>query len=167
MELKTILWKQFGAVIDMLESSIVVCPESFWDKKKFWYLVYHTVFWLDYYSSIDPDAFSPPAPFTLSEFDPKEILPERVYLKEELLAYLECSRKKVFFLIDGLNEETSKERFINKKKNYNRIEIIIYNMRHAQHHIGQLNLLLRQNEDVAGEWISQTDKGLEFFSSTD
>jgi hypothetical protein len=157
-ELKEMLWKQFGAAIDMLESSVLVCPESFWDKKDFWYSVYHTIFWLDYYSSAEPDAFSPPQPFTLSEFDPKGILPERLYSKEELLEYLEFARKKGFFLIDGLNEETSKERFINKKKNYNRIEMIIYSMRHVQHHVGQLNLLLRQNEDVAGKWVSQTNK---------
>jgi len=157
-ELKAILWKQFGASIDMLESSILVCPESFWDKKDFWYSVYHTIFWIDYYSSTDPDAFSPPEPFTLSELDPKGISPERVYLKKELLEYLEYSSNKVFFLIDGLNEETSKERFITKKKNYNRIEMILYNMRHVQHHVGQLNFLLRQNEDVAGQWVSQTNK---------
>ena len=157
-ELKAILWKQFGASIDMLESSILVCPESFWDKKDFWYSVYHTIFWIDYYSSTDPDTFSPPEPFTLSELDPKGISPERVYLKKELLEYLEYSGNKVFFLIDGLNEETSKERFITKKKNYNRIEMILYNMRHVQHHVGQLNFLLRQNEDVAGQWVSQTNK---------
>lgn len=157
-ELKGMLWKQFGASIDMLESSILVCPESFWDKKEFWYSVYHTIFWLDYYSSTEPDAFSPPEPFTLSEFDPNGILPERLYSKEELLEYLEFTRKKSFFLIDGLNEETSKERFISKKKNYNRIEMIIYSMRHVQHHVGQLNFLLRQNEDVAGKWVSQTHK---------
>lgn len=157
-ELKAILWKQFGASIDMLESSILVCPDSFWDKKDFWYSVYHTIFWIDYYSSTDPDTFSPPEPFTLSELDPKGISPERVYLKKELLEYLEYSGNKVFFLIDGLNEETSKERFITKKKNYNRIEMILYNMRHVQHHVGQLNFLLRQNEDVAGQWVSQTNK---------
>ena len=157
-ELKEILWKQFGASIDMLESSILVCPESFWDKKDFWYSVYHTIFWIDYYSSTDPDTFSPPEPFTLSELDPKGVSPERVYLKKELLEYLEYSSNKVFFLIDGLNEETSKERFITKRKNYNRIEMILYNMRHVQHHVGQLNFLLRQNEDVAGQWVSQTNK---------
>ncbi|MGO4772595.1 DinB family protein [Flavobacterium sp. W22_SRS_FK3] len=142
----------------MLESSISVCPESFWEKKEFWYFVYHTIFWLDYYSSTEPETFSPPKPFSLSEFDPKGIFPERIYSKEELLEYLEYSRKKGFILIDGLTEETAKERFITKKKNYSRIEMIIYNMRHIQHHVGQLNLLLRQNEDVAGIWISQTDK---------
>lgn len=157
-EFKESLWKQFGGTIDMLESSIVTCPESFWEQKEFWYNVYHTIFWLDYYSSTEPDTFSPPKPFTLSEFDPKGILPERLYSQQELLDYLEYARKKVFSLIDGLDEETSKERFITKKKNYNRIEMIIYNMRHVQHHVGQLNLLLRQNEDVAGKWVSQTNK---------
>ena len=157
-ELKAILWRQFGAVIDMLESSIMVCPESFWDKKDFWYNAYHTIFGLDYSSSAEPDTFFPPEPFSLSEFDPQGILPERVYSKEELLGYLEYSRKKVFFLIDGLNEKTSKERFINKKKNYSRVEMIIYNMRHVQHHVGQLNLLLRQNVDLAGKWVSESDK---------
>lgn len=157
-DFKGMLWKQFGAVIDMLESSILVCPEHFWDKKDFWYSVYHTIFWMEYYSSTDPNTFSPPRPFTLSEFDPQGILPERIYLKEELLDYLEYSRKKIFYLIEGLNEETSKERFITSNKNYNRIEMILYNMRHVQHHVGQLNLLLRQNVDVAGKWVSQTDK---------
>ncbi|MCV2485548.1 DinB family protein [Flavobacterium sp. SH_e] len=157
-ELKEILWRQFGAVIDMLESSILVCPDRFWDKKDFWYSVYHTIFWLDYYSSVEPDAFSPLQPFSLSELDPDGILPERVYSKQELLVYLEYSRKKCYFLIDNLTDETSKERFITKYKNYSRIEIILYNMRHVQHHVGQLNLVLRQNEDVAGEWVSQTDK---------
>jgi hypothetical protein len=157
-ELKAILWRQFGAVIDMLESSILVCPESFWDKKEFWYAAFHTIFWLDYYSSTEPDAFSPPKPFSLSEFDPKGIFPERVYSKLELLEYLEYSRKKVYFLIDALNEETSKERFITKKKNYNRIEVILYSMRHVQHHVGQLNMLLRQNVDTAGKWVSESAK---------
>lgn len=157
-ELKAILWRQFGAVIEMLESSIQVCPENFWDKKDFWYSVYHTIFWLDYYSSTTPDTFSPPEPFSLSEFDPKGILPDSVYSKAELLEYLEYSCKKVYFLIDGLNEETSKERFITKKKNYSRIEMIVYNMRHVQHHVGQLNLLLRQNVETAGKWVSETNK---------
>lgn len=157
-QLKELLWRQFGATIDMLEDSIVVCPETFWDKHNFWYSAYHTIFWLDYYSSVKPEMFSPFEPFTLSELDPEGILPDRIYSKEELLDYLEFSRKKVFFLIDGLTEETAKDRFITKNKNYNIVEMILYNMRHVQHHVGQLNLLLRQNVNVAGKWVSETDK---------
>ena len=156
--LREILWKQFGATIDMLENAISLCPESFWDDRRFWYSAYHTIFYLDYYLSTEPDAFLPPNPFTLSEFDPNGAIPERIYTKKELLDYLEFARKKCFSLITDLTQENSEKRFINAYRNYNRFEIILYNMRHVQHHVGQLNLLLRQNIDDAPKWVSQTKK---------
>jgi len=156
--LKEILWKQFGAVIDMLENAISLCPEYFWNSdKQYWYLAYHTIFYLDYYLSEEPEKFAPPSPFTLSELD-SDIMPDRVYTKKELLNYLEFGRKKCFDLIDNLTEETVKKRFINKARNYSRPEILLYNMRHIQHHAGQLNLLLRQNINDAPRWVSQTQK---------
>ena len=156
--LREILWKQFGATIDMLENAISLCPENFWNDPRFWHSAYHTIFYLDYYLSADPDKFMPPTPFTLSEFDPNGAMPERVYTKNELLDYLEFARKKCFYLITDLTEENAEKRFINEYRNYNRFEIILYNLRHVQHHVGQLNLLLRQNIDDAPKWVSQTKK---------
>jgi hypothetical protein len=157
--LKEILWKQFGAAIDMLENAIKLCPEEHWNAVgQFWYNAYHAIFYLDYYLSEDPEKFSPPSPYTLSEFDPAGMLPDRVYTKEELLSYLEFGRKKCFDLIHDLTEETSKKRFINKARNYSRVEILLYNMRHVQHHAGQLNLLLRQNINDAPRWVSRTKR---------
>ena len=41
--LKEILWKQFGASIDMFENSIKACPDELWNSdSKFWYIGYHT-----------------------------------------------------------------------------------------------------------------------------
>ncbi len=158
-ELKKILWNQFGAAIDMLESAINFCPEELWiSDKNYWYTVYHTLFYLDYYLSEDTISFIPPPPFTLSEFDASGVLPDTVYTKEELLNYLEISRKKCFDMIADMSEENSKKRFINEYRNYSRLEIFIYNMRHVQHHTGQLNLLLRQNINDVPRWISQTLK---------
>src|SRR3972149_618477 len=109
---KAIIWNQFGAAIDMMENAIRACPDEVWGdfskkpewKKKdvvgFWYLVYHALFFLDYYLSdsatevVTEEGFAPPAPFTLSEFDSEGALPERVYTKEELLSYLDHCRKK-------------------------------------------------------------------------
>ncbi|MGI9036997.1 MAG: hypothetical protein ACR2GD_13300 [Pyrinomonadaceae bacterium] len=52
---KTIIWHQFGASIDMLEDSLLVCPDNLWDDcnepSEFRYLVYHTLFFLDLYLS--------------------------------------------------------------------------------------------------------------------
>ncbi len=155
--LKTILWQQFGATIDMLENALVACPNELWNtKSKFWYTGYHTLFYLDYYLSDTPESFLPPAPFTLSEFDPAGVPPDRIYSKAELLAYLEFGRQKCHDLIAGLTAAGAEKRFVNEYKNYSVLEILLYNMRHVQHHAAQLNLLLRQGMVDVPNWVSRT-----------
>lgn len=151
------LWKQFGASIDMLENAIVMCPDNFWStEKKFWYNAYHCLFWLDYYLTVEPSKFSSPKPFTLSEFDPLGALPERVYSKEELLTYLRACREKCRQLISSFTDELLNQRWINEYKNFSLFEMMLYNMRHVQHHSAQLNKLLREEINDAPGWVSQT-----------
>jgi len=155
--LKTIIWDQFGASIDMLENAITDCDDNLWiADNKYWYTAYHTLFFLDYYLSDDPDHFNPPTPFTLSEMDPAGVLPERVYTREELLIYLRFCRKKCHDLIQELSQENAGRRFINSYRNYSITEILLYNMRHVQHHTAQLILLLRQESDRGSKWVSQS-----------
>jgi hypothetical protein len=45
----------------------------------FWYLGYHTLFWLDLYLTGAEEGFAPPAPFDLVEMEAGEALP-RTYL---------------------------------------------------------------------------------------
>ncbi len=149
------IWRQFGASIDMLENAIKLCPLELWDtEKKFWYITYHCLFWLDYYLTLDPANFEPPSPYTLSEFDPSGAMPSRTYTKEELITYLQYSRKKCFDLVSTMTEEIANSRWINDYKNYSVFEILLYNMRHVQHHTAQLNLLLRQETNTAPKWVS-------------
>lgn len=157
MAIKEALWKQFGASIEMIENAVLECPEELWDvSSKFWYNAYHCIFYLDYYLTLDIENFMPPEPFTLSEFDPSGIMPDRVYTKEELLKYLSFCKNKCHDLIAGLTEETIQGKWSNEYKSYTVFEILLYNMRHVQHHAAQLNLLLRQSIDRAPGWVSQT-----------
>jgi len=159
--LKEILWWQFGVSIDMLKNAIILCPTEFWNTdKKFWYNAYHCLFFLDYYLTLEPSHFSPPKPFTLSEFEDR--MPERVYSKEELLTYLQFCRQKCHNLIGEMTDEISKSFWTNESKtmSYNVIEILLYNMRHVQHHAAQLNLLLRQEINNAPEWIYEAEDKL-------
>lgn len=154
--LKESIWKQFGASIDMLENAIRLCPQEHWDtEKKFWYNAYHCLFFLDYYLTLEPKKFSPPPPFTLSEFEHE--MPERVYTKEELLTYLSFCRQKCHTLISGMTEEIASSHWVNQSRSmdYPLVELLIYNMRHVQHHAAQLNLILRQEIDHAPEWVSR------------
>lgn len=160
---KTAIWRQFGAAIDMLENGIVGCPEALWNDRsrrpEVWYLVYHTLFWLDLYLSESAEQFAPPEPFTLGELDPEGALPERVYTKAELLAYLDYGRRKCRAAIDALTNEKARRRFVCGRVDMSAAELLLYNMRHVQHGAGHLNLILRQVTDSAPPWVVETGDG--------
>ena len=140
---KSIFWSQFGAAIDMLENAIRACPDSLWTGSRFWHTAYHTLFYLDFYMSESTDNFAPPAPFTLSEFDPSGLYPDRAYTKEELLTYLDHGRKKCRAAIEALADDQAFA------------ERLLYTMRHVQHHAGQLNFILRRRIGSAPRWVKQ------------
>lgn len=160
---KNLLWSQLGATIDMLENAISACPEEIWSDRsrqpEFWYLVYHTLFFLDLYFSGTLEGFAPPAPFNLDELDPAGILPERPYTKGELLAYLEHGRRKARAALDTLTDEKARQRcefpwLPEPKPGFG--ELILYSLRHVQHHTAQLNLILRQTTDSAPRWVARS-----------
>ena len=159
---REILWHQFGAAIDMLENAMLDCSQTIWSNGSgahdFWYMAYHTLFFLDYDLSDTPSEadFQPPEPFTKSEFDPEGVLPERIYSKPELLEYLQFAREKCRTVIRDLTPEKAQSRFISEYRNFSRLELLLYSMRHVQHHAAQLNLLLRQGQDAAPRWVGQT-----------
>ena len=161
---KAILWQQFGAAIDMLENAIVACPDALWDdhsrRPEFWHVAYHTLFFLDYYLSESVDTLVPPAPFTLGELDPVGVLPERPYTKVELQAYLSHGRQRCRMAIDTMTAKKARERRRFSWGEVSVTELLLYNMRHVQHHAAQPNLILRQTIDSAPRWVAKAKQNL-------
>lgn len=160
---KTIIWQQFGAAIDMLENALAACPDEVWSRRRrpeFWYVCYHTLFWLDCYLSDSVKEFAPPAPFNLDEMDPAGVLPERAYTKAELQKYLGHGREKCRATIAAMTDEQSGRRSTVEWLDVSNAELLLYNMRHVQHHAAQLNLLLRQTIDSAPGWVGKTKSKL-------
>jgi len=157
---KANIWRQFGAAIDMLENALIACPDEQWSSRswrpEFWYVVFHTLFWLDFYLSDSFEEFRPPAPFTLDELDPAGLIPERPYTKDELQDYLEHGRRKCRSTIESLTDERARERRVFGSVDACFSELLLYNMRHVQHHVAQLNLILRQTIDSAPRWVART-----------
>ena len=156
---KTVVWGQFGASLDMLENAIEQCPNKIWGDKagfqEYWYMTYHTLFFLDYFMSEKEEGFEPLSPYTLSELDPAGLFPDRVYNKGELLTYLKFGRNKAKARIDGLTEKTLFVRCRFKRPELTVAELMLYTMRHVQHHAAQLNLLLRQKTNSAPNWVGK------------
>ncbi|HUS14335.1 MAG TPA: DinB family protein [Chloroflexia bacterium] len=163
------LWRQYGAAIDMLDNALAACPPALWtgrlwtvraeardqappppELSAFWYLAYHTIFWLDFYLTAAPEGeFAPPAPYTLSELDPDGAIPDRVYTPEELRAYLAATRRRIHATLTALTDEQAARPI---RYPWGRglalpyLELQIYNLRHVQEHGAQLSLFLGQHD---------------------
>src|SRR3954454_7701474 len=92
----------------MLENAIAACPDELWfsrtQQPEFWYVAYHTLFFLDLYLSESADGFAPPAPFGLDEIDPNGVRP-KPFSKSEIRGYLQYGRAKCRALIDAMTDE--------------------------------------------------------------
>lgn len=151
--------------MDMLENGINACPQSLWEDQtrnpQYWYVTFHTLFFLDFYCSEKPEGFAPPPPFGLEELDPAGVLPPRVYSKDELITYLNFCRDKCRAMIRGLDDEKANRLTGSLRPGLTYGELSLYSLRHVQHHAAQLNLLLRQNIESAPRWVSQANVPLD------
>jgi hypothetical protein len=166
---KTSVWHQFGAAIDMLDGALNACPDELWRVRlwdnsteqpgyaEFWYIAYHTLFWLDLYLSGSVEGFAPPAPFTLSELDPVGF-PERPYTRTELQTYLAYCRQKCQATIAALTPERTQQLCKFGWGEVSFAELLMYNMRHVQEHGAQLSLILGQQRDLAAGWVAQAKR---------
>ncbi|MGB5242691.1 MAG: DinB family protein [Lutimonas sp.] len=161
--MKEIVWNQFGAGIDMFINVIASCTDNYFEQNpRFHFIAFHGAIFLDYYLTVPPNKFSPKLSFNQKEprDRPKEaiddLIPDKVYNRNELLEYVKQSREKCRQLIFSLTDEKLKERFKEGDKpddmDYPILEILLYNLRHTQHHTAQLNMMIRQDLDKHMEW---------------
>ena len=155
MELRVTLWRHLGATIEMIENAIRACPDELWGDQErdpqFWAMVYHALFFLEYYHADSREAFRPPEPFSLSELDPSGVLPERVYTKDEMLGYAEHCRKRLRHVIDTVDLDAP-DKF--GKVEGTKLDGLLQTIRHVQHHAAQLNFMLRQaTREDAPRWV--------------
>lgn len=159
-----LLWRQFGATLDMLANAIRACPQARWGERpgphEFGYLVYHTLFWLDYYLAESREGFAPPPPFNLDEMDPAGLYPERMYTQAEMLDYLEHGRRRLRAALAGWSPARAAEPRPGCPVE-TRGELLLYSMRHVQHHVGQLQWMLRQAGAEPPRWVRATAHPLE------
>jgi hypothetical protein len=158
--IKTAVWQQFGAAIDMLDDAMRACPDELWiatlwnepDRQQeyatFWYRAYHTLLWLDLYLSASPaEDFTPPAPFL------PDGLPEKPYTKDQLRAYLEHGRRKCRSTVEALTDERARQRCKYEWVDVSFFELLLYTMRHVQEHGAQLHMSLGQHGIAVDDWV--------------
>jgi hypothetical protein len=164
------LWRQFGAAIDSFGNALRDCPDDLWEVQlwqdqpdqwvakgfsNFWYLCYHTLFWLDLYLTGAEEGFAPPEPFDLVEMEPGEVLP-RAYTRPELLGYLADCRRRCQETIAAMSGEQAQRICSFAWGEVPFAELQLYNLRHVQEHAAQLHLFLGQRAGRSTNWVPRT-----------
>lgn len=159
--LRSMLSNEFGATAEMLRETIESCPEKAWTEglggAAFWRVAYHTIFFLDFYMHKREADFSRPS------FHREDVLfldkapASEPYAKATLLAYLQETRARAKPLLAELTEADLTAPSPVPWYTIPRGEFLLNNLRHAQHHIGQLNLILRSQGIKPPRWKGASD----------
>ena len=176
----TIVSSQIRAALRMLRSAIEACPEALWNREAyhnpFWVLAYHTLYFAHLYLSPSEEAFEP---FVKDERtgvavdgqlpsspakqgsrysgygrtdlgDWTDLTPDDAYTKADVLAYCDYIAGCVSELVKSTPfDEPSGFHWLKFTKG----EAHLYNLRHIQHHAGQLIERLRQEAGIGSKWV--------------
>lgn len=145
---KSVLTGQFEAALAMLRDCIRTCPPEHWDgiigKYPFWHVAYHALCFLDLYLTQDEATFAlrPIHPAGWAEFNDE--YPSRRFEQRELAEYVEICRNKGVAALAAETSESLAGRSGFARLGFTRLELHLYNIRHVQHHAGQLSAYLRR-----------------------
>jgi uncharacterized damage-inducible protein DinB len=147
---KQVLTAQFEASLSMLNDCIKSCPEEHWDGRiatvTFKQVAYHTLFYVDLYLTRNEESFQ------LRDFhtpggDERNPFPSPGLSRDVTLSYVQICRQK---MIDSIASETSESLAGPSGFSWYKVtrgEMHLINIRHIQHHTGQLSAFLRRMDE--------------------
>jgi uncharacterized damage-inducible protein DinB len=158
--IKSMLRGQYEATLCMLHDCIARCPEGHWEGKvahyPFWNVAYHALIFADLYLHAGKEhfAFSHMHPQGWKEFD--EEYPSRRFGQGELVEYAEAVRRKAVRMIGQETEASlAGPSGYGGRRPPTRVEMHVYNIRHIQHHTGQLSAFLRRADpSIDPKWAA-------------
>jgi hypothetical protein len=165
LNIHEVLRRQYRAALEMHSQAIAKCPESLWlapgYPNKFWHIAYHALFFTHLYLQASETEFTPWAKHRPNyqflgsvpwpPYDRPKI--EVPYTRAEILEYLEVCRREIENRVQSM-DLASPSGF--PWLRFSRMELHVYNIRHLQHHAGQLMDRLRTAENIGVEWVGTT-----------
>jgi hypothetical protein len=155
---RALLTSQFHAALAMLRGAVESCPDSLWNDERFanptWRVAYHALFYAQLYLTPTEPEFKPMLAGLENANFMSAPLPDGVAIptREEIVRYAE------------LIEEGLEEALVAREPrassgfdwiSFNRAELHVYNVRHIQHHAGQLIERLRAETGAGVPWVGR------------
>jgi hypothetical protein len=167
-EIKKSYSRQLGATFKMLEYTIDKANETTWTARinnmPFWQICYHVLWFTDFYFHANQATFQPQS-FDMEGIHNYWIKPDSQMIenqkhpisKSNMKAYCKYVRQKANQFIQGINGTyfTTPSPF--EWHGFPKIDLVDYNLRHLQHHVGQLDIIVRRDQNIGNPWIMFDD----------
>ena len=157
---KAILTGQFEAALCMLNDCLKKCPLEHWEGRiandTFRQVAYHTLFYVDFYTSPGEEAFALRDVHHRGGDERSGTAPSAGLTKDETLSYLVICREKARETLASETLESLQRDSGFSRLAFSRGESHLYNIRHVQHHTGQLSAYLRRIVKDGDRWWVKT-----------
>ncbi|MHB1158037.1 MAG: hypothetical protein ACYC26_14520 [Phycisphaerales bacterium] len=162
MPIRTAFKSQYHSALTMLRQTITQCPDELWldptPVNRYWHIAYHTLFFTHLYLHRRHEDFVPwnkgrehfehfgQVPY------PPHHSPQREppYTKIELLEFADFIETQLDERLHAMDLDADDCGF--RWYHMPKLEHQIMNIRHLQHHAGQLADRLRRHADIATDW---------------
>lgn len=175
--IRAVLKSQYRAALAMLRQAIELCPAETWASREytnpFWRVAYHTLYFTHLYLQRDENSFRPwehhqtgihdmddrPAPpdiLALTEHPHRPPRTGEPYTKAQVLAYWDLCDEMVDSAVDAIDLSAPTSGFSWYK--VSKLDHQMINLRHVQHHAGQLADRVRAEAGLGVPWVSARRK---------
>lgn len=146
---------QYQAAFEMLKQVLTTCPDPVWndpaDANPVWRVAYHALFYTHLYLQETAEAFTPwaqhqPEQHALQQ-PPAEVAP---YTRAALLEYLAFCQQEAAARVAALDPEAPSGF---SWLPFSKLELQFYNLRHLQHHIGELMERVGARAQLTFHWV--------------
>jgi hypothetical protein len=161
--IQQLLISQYEASLSMLAHGVALCPQELWQvpvaRYSFSQVAFHTLFFTDFYLCRKPEDLQV-QPFHQENAalfgDYEQLLhrePTAIYERPQIERYLAFCRDKARLTVNAETASDLAEATMFPRRTGTRAEGHVYNIRHIQHHVGQLSLRLRLEDAADVPWI--------------
>ncbi|HUB27335.1 MAG TPA: DinB family protein [Tepidisphaeraceae bacterium] len=152
--MRQMLTGQYEASLKMVDQCITACRPEHWEGRiandSFRYVAYHTLFFTDMYLSRSQDEF------TLRDLhdqggDERGEGQSVGLSRDKTIVYVTICRMKMHESLAAETAESLQEPSGFSWRKFSRAEMHVYNIRHIQHHAGQMSAYLRRVDPALAE----------------
>ena len=162
--LTPILRDQLISSYQMLETLVEVCPDDVWygvfNDIPFWYQVYHTVYFVDYWFRTDQEGAYFPSmtldPRIPPEFE-REIPAGLSISRESIREYLRFIKEKLNLIFASIKESDLTLPAFAQEPEVTLLDAIFSQTRHIMYNIGYCNGILRQRNLAEADWFAYNE----------